>query len=99
MNNCCANGKIKLRGAKFVLYDECGKPIACAVTDECGEIRFDDLPLGKYYLKEEEAPCGWCKNDEFCEVVISENNRNECVEFVNYRMTGSIKIVKYGKNR
>ena len=50
----CANGKIRLRGAKFVLYNACGQSVACGVTNDNGEICFDNLPLGKYYLKEED---------------------------------------------
>ncbi len=99
MNNNCTCNKIKLQGAKFVLFDECGKAVACGVTDECGEICFNDLPLGKYYLKEAEAPCGWCKSDECCEVIIDECKRNERVEFTNYKLTGSIKVVKIGVHR
>lgn len=98
MNNC-ENRKIRLRGAKFVLYDSCGKAISCGVTNDCGELCFTNLPLGKYYLREECAPCGYDKCHEYCEVVIDKCNPNEYVEFVNKRITGSIKIVKFGVDR
>ena len=94
----CANGKIRLRGAKFVLYNACGQSVACGVTNDNGEICFDNLPLGKYYLMEVVAPCGFEISDVYCVVVICENKRRECVEFVNVKLTGSIKVVKYGKN-
>lgn len=98
MNNCKC-GKTRLCGAKFVLYDACGKAIACGVTDERGELCFTGLPLGKYFLREAEAPCGYDKQHEYCEVVIDECHPNERVEFVNARLTGSIKVVKYGVDR
>ena len=44
------NGK-RLCGAKFVLCDECGKEIACGVTNECGELIFDPLPCGIFYSR------------------------------------------------
>jgi LPXTG-motif cell wall-anchored protein len=38
--------------------------IATAVTDEDGNAKFDvDLPLGKYYVKEIEAPAGYLKDE------------------------------------
>ena len=92
MDNC-QNGKIRLRGAKFTLYDSCGKPIACGVTNCNGELCFNSLPLGKYYLHEDDAPCGYEKSHEYCEVVIDKCSPNETVEFVNKRTTGSIKVI------
>lgn len=96
MTNCPCN-KIKLAGAKFALCDCEGRTVACGVTNSCGEIVFDCLPFGKYYLRELEAPCGYTKCDEVVEVCISECSAHECVEFVNVKKTGSIKVVKFGK--
>lgn len=96
MNNC-ANGKIRLRGAKFVLYDSCGQSVACGVTNEHGKSALI-ICRSQILLKEVEAPCGFEKSDEYCEVIICENKRCECVEFVNVKLTGSIKVVKYGRN-
>lgn len=87
---------IKLCGAKFVLMDECGKEIACAVTNECGELIFDCLPCGKYFVKEICAPAGYQLNETCAEVTIGECGMHRLVEFVNKRQTGSIKVVKYG---
>ena len=86
----------RLCGAKFVLLDECGREIACAVTNECGELCFDPLPAGRYYIREICAPSGYKRSDECVEVVICEGNMHRLVEFVNTRDTGSIKVIKYG---
>ena len=87
---------IRLPGAKFVLMDECGNEIACGVTDNCGELVFDCLPFGRYYIKELEAPCGFEKSCECFEAVICPNNETGCVEVVNKQKTGCIKVVKIG---
>ncbi|MCI9519035.1 MAG: hypothetical protein HFK08_07250 [Clostridia bacterium] len=87
---------VRLSGAKFVLCDECGKEIACAVTNENGELIFDCLPCGKYFLHEVCAPQGYQKSDECVEVVVSGDKPRRLVEFVNTRITGSIRVIKYG---
>ncbi len=89
------NGK-RLCGAKFVLCDECGKEIACGVTNECGELIFDPLPCGRYFIREICAPEGYKLNEECVEVVVGCGNMHRLVEFVNTRECGSIKVVKYG---
>ncbi len=87
---------MKLPGAKFVLIDKCGCEIACGVTNDCGELIFDCLPFGKYFLKELEAPCGYEKSDKCVEVCIGDDSRHRCVEFVNEKKKGSIKVIKFG---
>ena len=86
----------RLCGAKFVLCDECGNEIACAVTDESGELLFENLPCGKYILKEVCAPEGYEKSDECVEVAIGGDQMHRLVEFVNTRKCGTIRVVKYG---
>lgn len=87
---------VKLPGAKFVLIDKCGDEIACGVTNECGELVFDCLPFGTYFIKEIEAPCGFEKSNRCIEVCIDNNSRHKCIEFMNERKKGSIKIIKLG---
>lgn len=88
--------KIRLSGAKFVLMDCHHEQIMCIKTDENGEALIDCLPYGKYYLREVEPPMGYHRCSEEVEIVIDEDNCNRCVEFINKRKTGSIKIIKYG---
>lgn len=95
----CESCKIRLRGARFVLYDCLGNAVACGVTDERGELCFRNLPLGKYYVQEVESPCGYEKCSDCKEVNISHSACNEKLEFVNSRVTGSIKVIKYGIDR
>ena len=87
---------VKLPGAKFVLLNEDKKEIACAVTDRHGNIVFDDLPIGKYFIREIEAPCGFKKCDDLIEIQLTCCRAHRCIEVINERKRGSIKIVKLG---
>ena len=88
--------RLRLPGAKFVLMDECGNELMCGVTNENGELCFDCLPYGKYYVRELEAPCGFEKSEECFEVFICDNANHPCVEIVNRQKRGCIKVVKIG---
>lgn len=90
----------KLAGAEFTLYKDkdCTQEVARETTDDKGNMLFDKVEAGLYYLKETKAPAGYRKltdpiKVEFkCidgkhvfvvnDVVIDENNSNE-----NYSMT------------
>lgn len=87
----------RLAGVKFELRAKCGCLIACGKTNECGEIKFHDLPFGTYFLVEVEPQKGWqCDNKPIC-VEICEDNPHKCVEVFNKRNIGSIKVIKCGK--
>lgn len=90
----------KLAGAEFTLYKDkdCTQEVARETTDDKGNLLFDKVEAGLYYLKETKTPAGYRKltdpiKVEFkCidgkhvfvvnDVVIDENNSNE-----NYSMT------------
>ena len=87
----------RLCGVKFELRAKCGCIIACGRTNECGELKFDRLPFGCYILTEIESAKGWqCDNKSFF-VEICEDKPHKCIEVVNRRDNGSIKIIKIGK--
>ena len=90
----------KLAGAEFTLYKDkdCTQEVVRETTDDKGNLLFDKVEAGLYYLKETKAPAGYRKlldpiKVEFkCidgkhvfvvnDVVVDENNSNE-----NYSMT------------
>ncbi len=43
-------------GAQYSLYSSAGKLIATKTTDKNGNLIFDNLPLGDYYIQETKAP-------------------------------------------
>ncbi|MDR2202177.1 MAG: prealbumin-like fold domain-containing protein [Clostridiales bacterium] len=87
---------VKLPDARFVLMDKCGNEIACGTTNDRGEIEFDCLPLGTYYVKEIQAPCGYERCDECIEVTICPAKPLRCVDVFNEQVKGGIRITKFG---
>ena len=89
-----------LAGAVFTLYknSDCTDEIMSGITDDNGNLLFDKVEVGTYFLKETKAPAGYrrlldpIKVEFKCidgkhvfvinDVVIDENNNNE-----NYSMT------------
>lgn len=68
------NNAVKLKNAKFKLYDnkECkGDAIKEIVTNENGIASFEGLKAGKYYLVETMAPSGYKKLLEPIEIVVN----------------------------
>lgn len=92
------NERMRLPRAKFELLDCYKRPIMCVVTDDNGEAVIENLPFGTYFLRETEAPCGFERNCDLVEIVINEKNSFSCVEFVNRKKKGAIKIIKLGIN-
>lgn len=90
----------KLAGAEFTLYKDkdCTQEVARETTDDKGNLLFDKVEAGLYYLKETKVPAGYRKLTDPIKVefkcidgkhvfvvndlVIDENNSNE-----NYSMT------------
>lgn len=52
-----------LKGAEFSLYDEEFEFVDKAVSDENGNICFDSIKAGVYYLKETDSPKGYVLDD------------------------------------
>lgn len=52
-----------LQGAKFALYDLADNLIAQAETGSDGKAKFNDIPYGRYYIVETEAPYMYLVND------------------------------------
>lgn len=55
--------KKKLAGAEFTLYkdNDCTQEVKKGITDENGNLKFNDVEVGAYYLKETKAPAGYRK--------------------------------------
>ena len=75
-----------LAGAKFKFYyDKNGEPVELVsktgvseyVTDENGTISLDELPFGKYYYKEIEAPKGYELDDTMYSFEITKSHVKE----------------------
>lgn len=67
-----------LSGARFTLYndEECTTQIATATSDDSGNVTFDKLRAGTYYLKEIQAPVGYVASNEKWTVTVTKENDN-----------------------
>lgn len=68
----------ELSGARFALYndEECTTQIATAESDDNGNVTFDKLRAGTYYLKEIQAPVGYVASNEKWTVTVTKENGN-----------------------
>ena len=87
------------KGIEFGLFD-CNKNlIKTGLTNENGEIIFDNLDIGKYYIKELSVQDEYILNDDFLEVTvkITEDNvgSSEVIKVHNELKKGYIKVIKY----
>ena len=62
-----------LPGAEFTLYDATGKKVKTAISNQNGEVLFENIAFGKYLIKETDAPIGYELNEEEYEVSITED--------------------------
>lgn len=69
----------KLEGAKFGLYQGDDK-VAEGVTNEQGQVVFENLRKGEYTIKELEAPTGFRLNEESINVTIGDNTESQVFE-------------------
>lgn len=67
-----------LSGARFALYndEECTTQIATVESDDNGNVTFDKLRAGTYYLKEIQAPVGYVASNEKWTVTVTKENNN-----------------------
>ena len=86
--------KINLEGIKFNLYDNNDKLISNLVTDHNGKAMINKLPLGKYYLKEENNDDKYILNDNKYYFEIEKNNQSISLEIDNYLKKGTLEFTK-----
>ena len=85
----------KVDGCTFKLYsnESCTQEVATGITNGSGEIVFDKLLPGTYYVKEISAKTGYLINTEIKKVSV-ENGGTGKIEIKNNEPTGEIKIYK-----
>ena len=79
-------------GATFLLYDSTNTPIAQATSDDRGYAYFEDLPAGRYFLRELENE-GYVRDTQKKTVYVKSGETTE-VEWENTPITGQIQITK-----
>lgn len=97
-NSIIPSGSAILDGAKYKLTDENGKEIKILeIKNNIAEI--ENIPFGKYYLKEIEAGKGYNLDEKTYEITISKENPTIELVLKNNVIKKKIKIEKlYGDN-
>ncbi len=90
-NNKYYYEEIPLKDIKFELYDEYNNLIKISSTDKDGIIIFDNLKLGKYYIKELTNNDLYIKDNKIYEI---DTNKNNNITIKNYLKKGSIELIK-----
>lgn len=76
----------------FLLYDSTNTPVAQATSDDHGYAWFEDLPAGRYFLRELENE-GYVRDTQKKTVYVKSGETTE-VEWENTPITGQIQITK-----
>jgi uncharacterized repeat protein (TIGR01451 family) len=63
-----------IQGAEFALYDESNSQISTALSDQNGEVVFEDVPYGDYTIKEITPAEGYLLNTEVLEATVGDND-------------------------
>ena len=79
-------------GVTFILYDSTNTPIDQQATDDRGYAWFENLPAGRYYLRELENE-GYVPDTQMKTVYV-QSGETTLVEWENIPITGQIQIVK-----
>lgn len=69
-----ANGDA-LQGAEFTLYDANGLNPIVKISDANGNVSFEGLAYGTYYLEETKAPSGYVRETKRYEIVVDSDAR------------------------
>lgn len=82
----------EIPGVTFLLYDSTNTPVAQATSDDHGYAWFEDLPAGRYFLREMENE-GYVRDTQKKTVYVKSGETTE-VEWENTPITGQIQITK-----
>ncbi|MCB2286462.1 Ig-like domain-containing protein [Clostridium algidicarnis] len=98
--------KNPLQGAEFKLYKEADtnyeNPVAVAISDENGLVKFKDVEYGKYTIKETKAPEGYVLSSEILTANISEDGstiKANPESISNTKIRGDIEFAKLGEDK
>ena len=79
------------------IYNDKNELLMTKETDENGEVIIDNMPIGKYYIKEKKANYNYQKTNEIVEFEITDNNQVIKKSMVNNRIVGTLNVTKYGE--
>ena len=83
-----------IMGVKFNIYNEEGKLINTITTNDKGLAGLTNLPLGKYYYQEVEAPNNVVMDGERHEFKLETRDQVLRIDVINKLIKGQLKIIK-----
>lgn len=85
--------KTALKGVEFTLYDNAGKKIGDSkVTDENGNVQFENVPYGEYVLKETKGISGYEKLKKDIHVKVLKDKEIYSFEVINNKINPKINL-------
>ena len=91
--------KVGISDTIIEIYNDENELILTRKTDKDGKISINNLPYGKYYIKEKEANYWYNKTNELIPFEIKENSEIVKVEMTNEKAKGNLEIYKYGEKQ
>lgn len=85
---------LPIEGVKFAIYTEDKELFYTGTTDEEGRIYLANIPIGKYYFKEYDAPKGYVINPEEIAFEIKDDNETIKYTVTNKYITGTFSFTK-----
>ena len=79
------------------IYNEYNTLLLTKTTDANGKVIVNNLPVGKYYIKEKEANYYYKKTNEKLNFEINENEETVKVKMTNDKIMGKVELEKYGE--
>lgn len=83
----------KLNGAVFEVINSSNN-IACTMRISNGKGKCDNLALGKYTIKEKQAPVGYVLSEASIPIEITTTNTNITLNVTNKKIKGNLKLYK-----
>ncbi len=84
-----------IQNVQYELYDEKKEQVLYSgITDEYGNIEWDNLEWGTYYLKEKSAPECYSIDLEWIEVVIDAEHLHRTMDCINETKKGTVQLIK-----
>ena len=85
---------LPIKDVKFAIFTKDNELFYSGITDEVGHIYLANIPVGKYYFKEYDAPKGYVINPEKMFFEIKENGETVKSTVTNKYITGTFKFTK-----
>lgn len=71
-----------LSGAEFTLYNENNSAVQVITSNDFGEVKFENIPIGKYTIKETKAPSRYYISEDVVNVEVKKSDSPKGTEII-----------------